>query len=136
MLVLDCSVVLGFLFEDENNTLSEHVLSLCEKAHVMHVPALFPFEIANAMRSAIRRKRCTHHDAQRFNTRLSAFSIHIAPPPAFDEIAALLKHCEHYGITAYDAAYLALAVRKRFRVATLDEALLTAAHTLDLGFSL
>ena len=38
----------------------------------------------------------------------------------------VLNLCDHYGITAYDAEFVALAMKRNFRLVTLDNGLLKA----------
>ena len=46
---------------------------------------------------------------------------------------ALLPLAREHGLTAYDAAYLDLAKRERFSLATLDHDLREAGHTLGVA---
>jgi predicted nucleic acid-binding protein len=42
--------------------------------------------------------------------------------------SATLRLCDRFGLTPYDAAYLELALRRRFPLATLDGELIRAAR--------
>ena len=76
---------------------------------------------------ALRRKRIQPGRSELFWDELSALPITLEPPLSPDQAKAVFSLGEHYGLTVYDAAYLELAKRKSFRLATLDTALLKAA---------
>ena len=123
--VLDASVTLGWCFEDEG---SEAVAAL-ERARTaaVHVPAVWPLEIANALVVAGRRKRISEAEAARFLELVAALPIDIEPPPQLGQLPMLLALARAHGISAYDASYLDLALRRGAPLATLDAGLAAAA---------
>jgi predicted nucleic acid-binding protein len=58
-IVLDASVAVAWCFEDENTHFTEGVLDLLSTGTEVVTPAIWPFEVANALLMAERRKRIT-----------------------------------------------------------------------------
>jgi predicted nucleic acid-binding protein len=125
-IVIDASVALGWCFGDE---LTDPIGQILERLQTSAaaVPALWPLEVANVLLSAERRGRITAADSARLIALLSALDIDIdggAPSQAFTRILDLARE---QGLTAYDAAYLELAMRLGVPLATKDGALIAAA---------
>ncbi len=59
---------------------------------------------------------------------MAAFDIRIAAPPLIADFARLSELAARYRLTAYDAAYLDLALRLGLPLATLDADLKKAAQ--------
>ena len=98
----------------------------------MFVSAFWPFEVANALLSAERRKRVTMAEVTTFLDFVSGFSIFLDTPQmtsAFDQVLALARQ---QNLTEYDAAYLELALRKNLPLATLDGDLRKAAQAVGV----
>jgi predicted nucleic acid-binding protein len=124
--VLDCSVTMSWCFEDEVDSYSESVMDKLEGCEAV-VPWIWTLEVANALISAERRARMTAADTSRFLRVLAGIAVLVdATPPAktMDELVALGR-C--HGLSAYDAAYLELAMREGLPIATLDGELRAAA---------
>jgi len=78
----------------ERHGFTERVLDLVSKAAEVFVPALWPFELANALLSAERRKRITVAQATGLLTRISGLPVTIDPPQisrAFDQILSVAR---------------------------------------------
>jgi len=127
MLVIDTSAALPWIFKDEVTPESDR---LFERIAVdgANVPAVFPLEIANVLAQAERRKRVTQdYSAERLAV-LAQLRIVVDAPSigrAWSETIALAR-AER--LTAYDAAYLQLAMRLGLPLATLDGDLAAAAR--------
>jgi len=118
--VLDASVVLTWCFPDENSSYAAHVAHLFRLGHRAVVPAFWPHEVLNALLAGERRKRITAPQTRSFLADLASLPIELQPcstPRVFTEIQSLSRQ---YGLTAYDAAYLFLAVDAALPLATLD----------------
>jgi predicted nucleic acid-binding protein len=126
-IVIDASLALSWCFPDEKTSYSEGVLSLLEADTEAVVPSLWLLEIVNTLVVAERRKRITYEQAQEFLNDLDGLEIVVEPTDsslAFNEIYTLARQ---HTLTAYDAAYLELAIRRGLPLASLDEALERAA---------
>ena len=125
--VLDTSVAASWFFEDEGGEYATSVLeSLNEREAI--VPALWQLEIANVLVVAERRGRCSEAEAVRFIELLENLPITIDEDTAYRALHATYQIAREYGLTAYDAAYLELAMRLGVPLATMDRQLAEAAQ--------
>jgi len=129
--VLDASLALQWFLEDEaDRKYSLAVLaSLSEKRAL--VPLLWFYEVGNGLLMAHRRKRITLDQIQGFLPRLKALPIDPAQQVP-SEILELPAFAQNHGLTNYDAAYLAWAVRFKLPLATTDGGLRRAAASASV----
>lgn len=123
-IVLDASVVMAWVFEDEMTPTSDRALRALDDARGL-VPGLFRYEVANALVVAARRGRITRAEIAAFLTQLDALPIDEQLPPA--KPATLHSTATEHTLSAYDAAYLAIAMDSGGHLATNDAALRKAA---------
>ena len=124
--VLDCSVAMAWCFEDEAAGYADRVLKKFTTREAV-VPAIWPLEVANVLLVGERRKRLTKADNSRFLELLQGLPITIdvqATSRAFGDIMSVARSLT---ISAYDAAYVELAMREGLQLATLDDSLNKAA---------
>ncbi|HXM22117.1 MAG TPA: type II toxin-antitoxin system VapC family toxin [Terriglobales bacterium] len=124
--VLDASVVLAWCFPDEHAAVAQHVAGMFKQGDTAVVPSFWPHEVLNALLAGEKRKRISKELVRSFLDDLAALPIGLEQFPAgvvFDRIQRLGR--EH-GLTAYDAAYLDLALHSGLPLATLDEDLVGA----------
>jgi predicted nucleic acid-binding protein len=132
--VLDASVVLTWCFPDENATAAQHVAGMFEQGHTAVVPSFWPHEVLNALLVAEKRRRISKELVRGFLDDLKALPIRLEQCPAgvvFDRIQRLSRD---YGLTAYDAAYLYLALDSGLPIATLDKDLARASKKSGARF--
>jgi predicted nucleic acid-binding protein len=132
--VIDASLTLDWCFIDEQSLYGDAILSLLEDEQnqaAAIVPNLWPLEVLNALIVAERRNRVTYDEAQEFLAVIHGLDIEVEPTTSdqalsntFDDIYALARK---HRLTAYDAAYLELAIRRNLPLASMDEALNKAA---------
>jgi predicted nucleic acid-binding protein len=130
-LVLDASMTIAWLFDDER-TAAAHAVMRRVVAQGAIVPTLWRLEVANVLRNAARRGRCDDAYVDRSIDRLGRLVIRSdeeTDQHAWGPIRQLSREEE---LTMYDAAYLELAVRRRAPLATCDQALLAAARRRGL----
>lgn len=123
--VLDASVSAAWFLPDEATPETEAALH-ATATHEVWVPALWLLEMGNLLLGAHRRRRITAEKRRELAAAATALRIKVDREPvaitAIDEVAA------SHGLTAYDAAYLELALRRGLPLATLDNALLRAMN--------
>lgn len=131
-LVLDASLALQWFLEDEaDRQYGISVLaSLSTKRAV--VPMLWFYEVGNGLLMAYRRKRITFDQIDGFLMRLKALPIDAAEQLP-GELLELPTLAQKHGLTNYDAAYLALAMRLNLPLATTDADLRRAAGAAGVG---
>lgn len=131
--VLDASVALAWCFEDETSTYAEHVLDYCAAAAEVYVTEIWALEIANALISAQRRGRIAEDRISEFLVQLFRFRITVETSLPGRTLVAVRSLARSYGLTAYDASYLELAIRRRLPLATLDVDLKRAAGSAKVS---
>ena len=125
-LVLDSSMALAWLFEDENSDQATNVLDQVTEIGAT-VPSLWRLEGANALLMAVRRGRIDTEFRDASLRDLAALSIVIDSETDHQAWSTTLHLADCYKLTLYDAAYLELAQRLGLPLATLDQALVNAA---------
>ncbi len=121
-LVLDCSVTMAWCFEDECDEIADAVLGALGTTEVW-VPALWPIEVANVLLVAERRGRITSAGSTRFLELLGGLPILIDGSTHERALSSVLSTGRELGLSAYDAAYVDLAVRLGATLATRDKRL-------------
>ncbi len=121
--VLDASITLSWVLRDEEQPVASAALER-SRDDAVHVPAIWWFEVRNALIMNERRGRLAEDDTGKFLGLLSAISVTIDRQP--DE-RSILSLARNHGLTVYDAGYLELAKRLDVPLATLDGRLTRAA---------
>lgn len=122
--VLDASVAACWAHHDEQDDRADAAFARLEKERAI-APVHWWFEVRNVLLIGERRARVTGEHVAHFLARLDKFPIDIAGLP---DGVAVLDLARRHRLTFYDAAYLELAKRERFPLATLDRALAAAAQ--------
>ena len=129
--ILDCSVTMAWCFDDEASPYTDGVRELLVDERAV-VPAIWPLEVANATIVGERRKRLDEARSVRFFFLLDRLPIVIDAETrvrAFGDIPYL---CRTHNLSAYDAAYLELAIRRGLPIACLDGKLKAAARAVGV----
>ena len=130
--VLDCSVTMAWCFDDETDVRAEDALD----ALVVHdaiVPNHWPLEVANVLAIAERRQRTTAVKIAEFIEILSTLHIDVDDQTAGRAFGDVLALARTHRLSAYDAAYLELALRMGYPLASLDRALNEAAVRIGVA---
>ena len=126
MIVVDASTTLSWFFEDERSPSVIAVVNEVTRSGAI-VPAIWPLEVANAFRMAIRRKRIDPDFRGRALAQLGNMPISLDVETNEHAWDATVRLSDLHGLTVYDAAYLELAIRRKLPLATLDDQLKAAA---------
>jgi predicted nucleic acid-binding protein len=127
MLVLDSSVILAWVLDDEDH-LGPDLLRRLTTTEVAKVPCHWILEVTNGLQMAVKRRRLAADDPPKLLARIVKKPIQVdaqTPIRGWSEIPAL---AQAHGLTTYDAAYLELAMRIDAPLATLDQDLARAAR--------
>lgn len=130
-LVIDCSAAIPWFLQDEASAWSEQLLSNLSR-YTLYVPALWHLEFCNVLLTAERRGRISADTRQ--GLLLRASRLPVTTDTYVFPLLALSKLATQHGLTAYDAAYLELAIRLACPLATQDKALLDAARQRGVNF--
>jgi predicted nucleic acid-binding protein len=119
---------MAWCFAEEATQLTEALLNrLATLTDTAIVPALWLYEVVNVLELAARRGRFTKEKALAFIESLADLPIEIENPTRAQVFVAVRALVDQYNLTAYDAAYLELALRHQLPLAALDHALTKAA---------
>jgi predicted nucleic acid-binding protein len=128
-LVLDASVTLCWLFEDQATPFTEAILDRLNDGDEALVAGIWPLEVVNTMVVAERRKLVKPAQITAFVEQLGQLTITVDPLTAERVFGAVFETARRYALSAYDAEYLELAAREALPLATVDRQLRGAATT-------
>lgn len=100
------------------------------------MPPLWAYELANVLAGAERRGRIDAGRASTMLDLLAALPIAIDPRPPAELPRVLIDLVRASGLSAYDAAYLEVALRTGLPLATRDAALVRAASAAGVTLAL
>jgi predicted nucleic acid-binding protein len=126
-IVLDASIVLTWCFPDEEAHKAQEIAERIAAGAKVSVPPFWRHEILNALLVAERRKRITPELTQAFLNDLARLPVAVDDRDASIVLFNTRVLSRHYGLTAYDAAYLELAAGQACALATVDQDLRRAA---------
>jgi len=127
--VLDASVALLWLVPQTNPPgvdYADAVLTALKESQAV-VPSLFALETANVIAKVESKGVVTEADSQRFIFLLGQLSIATDQVTMAHALGDTLNLARRYKLSAYDAAYLELALRTGLALSTLDTDLAKAA---------
>jgi len=127
-IVVDASVALAWCFPDEASEYADTVLVALEGRPVL-VPAVWALEVTNALVVAERRKRVSQPEVRRFVELLDGLTINEVSLAVAANVSNILPLAREYGLSAYDASYLGVAIRHGAPLATLDSGLEKAGRS-------
>ena len=131
--VIDASVTLAWCFSDESTETTNALLTRLKAGDEAIVPAHWPFEVANALLIAARRRRISSEDVQQFFEDLEVLPIRVDTITKNLIRQRVFSLAEQYELTVYDAAYLELAMRESLPLATLDNDLRKASRAAGIS---
>jgi predicted nucleic acid-binding protein len=130
--VLDCSLALAWALPDEASKRADRFLAQASRGNPLWVPALWWYEMANALTMAQRRGRLADADRLRLIELYGLLPIQTDTFLSSDALWRLQALAQEYSLSAYDAAYLELAQRRGLGLATLDKRLGAAARSAGI----
>ncbi|MFI5454800.1 MAG: type II toxin-antitoxin system VapC family toxin [Isosphaerales bacterium] len=130
--VLDCSLTMAWCFDDEATPYTDGVRDQLAEVRAI-VPMLWPLEVANATIVGERRKRLDEARTLRFFALLSGLPIVVDDETAARAWSETLHLARAYNLSAYDAAYLELAIRRGLPLASLDDKLKATAKSTGVA---
>jgi predicted nucleic acid-binding protein len=125
-LVVDNSVVMAWLFEDEISAYADHILDQLPDLNLL-VPAIWSLEANNVLLLAEKRGKLSNEDIYHFVNLLMQLPIEVVVEDYRRSMQRILALGKSNEICAYDAAYLDLAIQNVCPLATLDNKLIEAA---------
>ena len=129
--VLDCSITMGWCFADETDPRIVAVLRSLEVQEAI-VPSHWPLEVANVLACAERGQRIITSRIPWFIGFISKLPIVLDDQTSKKAFGEVLTLARTHRLTAYDAAYLELAMRTGCPLASLDASLNGVAAGLGI----
>jgi predicted nucleic acid-binding protein len=130
--VADASLCLAWCFPGEDTPATESLLRRAESGEEIAVPAHWPVEVLNAVIQGQKRGRVSEVFATGFLARLFSFALAIDDSGDLSRLKSVRDLAERHKLTAYDAAYLELALRLGLPLATLDGDLQKSARAENI----
>jgi predicted nucleic acid-binding protein len=124
--VLDSSIALAWVLPGEGSTAIADLLDVIVQSGAS-VPEIWPLEVANVLLVSQRRGRIDVAEQARALSALAALPIEVETSSTDRIWSNVLPLAETHKLSAYDASYLALAIRLNLPLATLDRDLSRAA---------
>jgi len=125
--VFDISFVCPQIIPDEKDPQLDKIYREIKHEDEKHAPHLFWYEIINVFKNLLRRKRYSYDEVIDFYEPLAAIRLTFDREEGVEYSKKILRLCNDYNLSSYDATYLELADRKGAVLCTLDEGLRTAA---------
>ena len=122
--IVDASIAGAWLLPDEENTLAEEAMARLADDDAV-APDLLRHEIRSILLSAEKRGRISDDFVHSALARFRGLPLQLVGPGDDTEVVRLSRK---YRLSAYDAAYLALALLEQLPLATLDHRLAEAAR--------
>lgn len=129
--IIDCSITMAWCFSDEATAAVSKLQDRLERETAL-VPAHWFLEVTNVLAMAEKRKRISPAKTAAFLELLAEMDIEVDEEATRRAFEHLLPLCRSIGLTAYDAVYLDLALRRGLPLASLDDDLCAAARQLGI----
>lgn len=131
LFTLDCSLTMAWYFPDESSPYADAVARGLKTREAI-APSIWPLEVANVLVVGERRQRSTEAQAAAFLAKLKQLPIRIDDDTASRAWGETLQLARTHRLSAYDAAYLELAMRRGIPIATLDDRIRKAAEVVGV----
>ena len=126
--VADASIAIAWVHPAQATAQTAAMLDAIAGGATLEVPALWSLEVANALIVLQRRRKLTEEERQDALGWLRRLPIRFDPEAAELAFSRLSELASAHALSAYDAAYLELAQRRRLRLGCKDGPLLKAAR--------
>ncbi len=128
--VVDNSVVTGWWHAGQATPYTRQLRDLIPVSRI-HAPQLWTLECANVLRKLRVSGRLTDAEIAAIAAQLKAAGIIVEPQT--ERVEEVLERSLRFGLSAYDTAYLGVAMRLRLPIACHDGALARAADAAGVG---
>jgi len=118
--VFDSSFIAALIIPDEKTQNTDKMYDSIENADEKYAPHLVWYEMSNIFMNLIRSKRYLPKEVMQFFPLLAAMRLIDDFESGIDYSTKLLRLCNDYNLSSYDAAYMELAGRKNAVLCTLD----------------
>jgi predicted nucleic acid-binding protein len=135
-LVLDASVTMTWLLGDakapDQAYASTVLAAMARPETTATVPVTWGLEVANVLARSEARGFTSEAQSEAFLEMLASMAIEPDSATFTNALSTTLQLARRYGLSAYDASYLEVALRAGLPLATLDSELITAAQKVGV----
>jgi predicted nucleic acid-binding protein len=131
LIVLDASLIIAHVLGESRVAVDTSIFDTLKGDRVT-VPAHWSAEVANALAINARRGRLSQADIALILKQVDVYDIESAEPISVEDLSDLIAFATDRQLTAYDAAYVMLAMKLDAKLATLDNAMRRAAGALGI----
>jgi predicted nucleic acid-binding protein len=131
-LVVDASIAVGWIARTQATPLTLAALTFVAQESG-HVPSYFAIEVARALRSQERRNLLAAEVADLGLAQLRGLPLTHDNINTLERISEIVALARRHDIRIADAAYLELAIRTGFPLATRDQSLMRAAQAIGVA---
>jgi predicted nucleic acid-binding protein len=132
LFAIDCSLTMAWYFPDESSPYADAVARGLKTREAV-APSIWPLEVANVLAVGERRRRCTEAQSATFLARLKQLPIRIDDDTSSRAWGETIQLARTQRLSAYDAAYLEVAMRRGIPIATLDDGIKRAAKAVGVA---
>jgi predicted nucleic acid-binding protein len=131
--VLDCSVTAALFLPDEKSAAVTKTFAGIAEGEDIFVPQLWWYEMSNVLSLAVKRGWLKHAEVIAIIRLLKDYGFDTDVNYGEKYAERLFELSQRYELSAYDATYLELAIRKNAKLATLDDKLGKACEKAGIG---
>ena len=126
-LVIDASATAPLVLDDERGDVVPEAFDAVASGTCI-APGNWPYEMANVIWKTLRAKRIIASEVDLIRDALAVFAVKIDRESVGEALTRTLDLAITHNLTAYDAAYLELAIRRTAALASHDADLRAAAR--------
>ena len=131
--VMDCSFSSALFLPDERSDIVREFFINLDKGDRVIVPLLWWYETDNVLNISVSRNRISHSDVITILDLLDGIAPETDAGHGRECSGKIFELTQLYKISAYDAVYLELAMRKKAALMTLDKDLEKAARKMGIA---
>ena len=133
MFVFDSSFTAALFLPDETSAAVTEVFERVAEDEEIFVPQLWWYEMSSVLSVAVKRRHLKHSDVSEILRLLKGYGFDTDVSYGEKYAEQLFELSRLYDMSAYDSAYIELAIRKHSTLATLDERLIRACDKAGVG---
>ena len=126
--VIDASIMVSYLVKDETTDAVESIMAPL-LVTLSHVPTLWVYELASALRVAERKQRISESDINSYLEAIQLLMVDHHHP----KTEMIVEISRTTGLTPYDASYIALCIQLELPLVTLDKKMKAVAEQLGIN---
>jgi predicted nucleic acid-binding protein len=130
--VIDASIILAWYDPRKTNVYADTVLARLDRC-IAITPPLCRIEVNNLLHQLEKHGILSSEDVEKATSSISAMPILTDDEPFGFSMPAVLSLARRHDLTVYDACYLALAVKHKIPLASVNQTLIDSANAEGLA---